>query len=121
MSNAEIRVPEHADTDMAALRLEAEQLKRQTLSDRRVLEKLQHIPQSGTASQTGQALHQRYQQAIERRSDLLETLLQAAEVRGGELQEENHELRATLDRLSYKLKCAHYELSTRSTSRTFLR
>ena len=110
MSNADIRVPEDTDTDTAALRLEAEQLRRQALTDRRVLDKLQHIPQSGTASQTGQTLHQRYRQALERRGDLLEILLQASEVRGGELQEENHALRETVDRLSYKLRCAHYEL-----------
>jgi hypothetical protein len=110
MNDAEIRAPEDTDTDTAALRLEAEQLRCQALTDRRVLDRLQNIPESGTASQTGQALHQRYQQAIERRADLLETLLQAAEVRGGELQEENHALRETVDRLNYKLKCAHYEL-----------
>ena len=110
MSYADICVPEDTDTDTAALRPEAEQLRCQALTDRRVLDKLQNIPQSGTASQTGQTLHQRYQQAIERRSDLLEALLQAAEVRGGELQEENHALRETVDRLSYKLKCAQYEL-----------
>jgi transposase len=92
------------------LNSEEEQLRRLALTDRRVLDKLQNIPQSGTASQAGQALHQRYQQTLERRCDLLETLLQAAEVRSGERQEENHDLRATLERLSYKLKCAHYEL-----------
>jgi len=58
MSNADIRAPE--DTDTAALRLEAEQLRCQALTDRGVLDKLQNIPHSGTASQTGQALYQRY-------------------------------------------------------------
>ncbi|MCP4900587.1 MAG: hypothetical protein GY906_26790 [bacterium] len=110
MSNADTRAPGDTDAATAALRLEAEQLRRQTQTDRRVLDKLQNVPQSGTASQTSQALHQRYQQALERRSDLLETLLQTAEVHGGELQEENHTLRTAVDRLSYKLKCAHYEL-----------
>ncbi len=110
MSNADTRAPGDSDTDTAALRLEAEQFRRQTQTDRRVMDKLHNVPQSGTASQTSQALHQRYQQALERRSDLLETLLQTAEVHGGELQEENHTLRTAVDRLSYKLKCAHYEL-----------
>ena len=93
MSNADTRTPGDTDADTAALRLEAEQLRRQALTDRRVLDKLQNIPQSGTASQASQTLHQRYQQAIERRGDLLEALLQAAEVRSGELQEENRTLR----------------------------
>ncbi|RKZ11907.1 IS66 family transposase [bacterium] len=110
MSHADICAPEHTDADTAALRLESEQLRRQTLTDRCVLEKLQHIPQSRTASQTGDTLHQRYQQAVERRSDLLEILLQTADVRGGELQEENRALQETVEHLRYKLKCAHYEL-----------
>ncbi|MDP6630251.1 MAG: IS66 family transposase [Kiritimatiellia bacterium] len=110
MSEADTCAAEATDIDTAALRLEAEELRRQALTDRRVLDKLQNIPQSGTASQTSQALHQRYQQTVERRSDLLEALLQDAEARGGELQEENHALRKTVDRLGYKLKCAQYEL-----------
>lgn len=95
---------------MAALRLEAEQLRCQALSDRRVLDKLKNIPQSGTAHQTSQTLHRRYLQAIERRCDLRETLLKTAEVHSGQLQKENHSLRETVDHLRYKLKCAHYEL-----------
>ena len=97
MSEADIRAPENTDT--TALRVEAEQLRCQALADRRVLDKLQHIPKSGSASQTGQALRQRYEQAIERRVGLLEALLQAADVRAGELLEENLELRATVERL----------------------
>jgi hypothetical protein len=110
MSEAATCTPEVADSDTAALRLEAEQLRRQALTDRRVLDKLQNIPLSDMAGQTGQTLHRRYDQAIERRCDLLEVLLQAAEVRSGQLQEENHSLRETVDHLRYKLKCAHYEL-----------
>ena len=110
MSNADTHAPRDAHPTVAALRLEAEQLRRQALTDRRVLDKLQNIPQSGTANQTSQALHQRYQQTVERRSDLLEALLQTAEVHRDELQKENHALRKTVDRLSYNLKCAHYEL-----------
>jgi hypothetical protein len=79
MSDADTRVHKEIDTDRAVLRLEAKELKRQALTDRRVLDKLQNIPQSGTARQTAQTLHRRYQQAIERRCDLLETLLQSAE------------------------------------------
>jgi hypothetical protein len=110
MSEADTCVPEVSASDAAALRLEAEQLRSQSLADRRVLDKLQNIPQSGTASQTRQELHQRYQQTVERRSYLLEALLQTAEVHSGELQKENHALRETVHRLGYKLKCAHYEL-----------
>ena len=110
MSNAHTRVPGDANVATAALRLEAEQLRSQIRSDRRIQDKLQDIPQSCTASQTSRVLHQRYQQALERRSDLLETLLQSAEEHCGELQKENHALRKTVDLLSYKLKCAHYEL-----------
>ncbi len=55
MSHADIYVPEDTDADTAALRLEAEQLRRQAQVDRRVLEKLQYIPQSRTASQTESA------------------------------------------------------------------
>jgi hypothetical protein len=92
------------------LRLEAQELSGQILSDRRVLNRLQHIPHSGAASRRAQELRERYQQAIERRCELLDTLLQAAEVREGELQEENHALRQSLKQLSYKLNCARYEL-----------
>lgn len=110
MSEADTCTAEATGTDTAALRLEAEQLRCQALTDRRVLDKLQIIPQSGIASQTGQALHRRYQQAVERRGDLLEMLLQAAEVRSEKLQEENDGLRETVDHLRYRLKCLHYEL-----------
>ena len=110
MIEADTCVPEVTTCDAAALRLEAEQLRCQALTDRRVLEKVQIIPQSGIASQTGQALHRRYQEAIERRCDLLEILFQDSEVHRGELQKENHALREEVNHLSYKLKCAHYEL-----------
>ncbi len=110
MSKAETCTLAATDSDMAALRLEVEQLRRQALTDRRVLDKLQNIPQSGTANQTSQSLHQRYRKGVERRSDVLEILLQTAEVHSGELQKENHALRKTVEHLSYKLKCAHYEL-----------
>ncbi|MDA1087998.1 MAG: hypothetical protein O2901_13425 [Verrucomicrobia bacterium] len=49
MSDADTPVPRDTDTDTAALRLEAERLRRQALTDRRVLDRLQNIPQSGTA------------------------------------------------------------------------
>lgn len=110
MRNADTCAPEGAEATTTSLRLEVEELRVQILTDRRVLDTLQTIPQSATANQTAQLLHQRYQQAIERRSDLLDILLQDSELRSRKLQEENHNLRVTLDQLSYKLKCAHYEL-----------
>ncbi len=110
MSEGETCAPKDPDSDTAALRLESEQLRHQALADRHVLDKLQDIPHSGTASQTSDTLSRRYRQTLERRADLLEDLLRSAERRSGKLQEENRDLRETANRLSYKLKCAHYEL-----------
>ncbi len=110
MSGADTRVAATADTHVTALRREAERLKRQAVADRRVLDKLQGIPNSGTASQTAESLRQRYQLALEQRGELLEALLQGAEEQGHQLQAENHRLRETVEGLRYKLDCAHYEL-----------
>ena len=94
----------------AALRQEAERLRRQAVVDRRVLEQLQRIPNSATAGQTAAPLRQRYQLALEQCCALLETLLQDTEQRRDQLQDENHRLRETVEGLRYKLECAHYEL-----------
>jgi hypothetical protein len=110
MSEVETCAPKDPDSDTATLPLESEQLRHQALADRHVLDKLQDIPQSGTASQTSDTLSRRYRQTLERRADLLEALLRSAERRSGKLHEENRDLRETANRLSYKLKCAHYEL-----------
>ena len=102
--------PKGYGSDTAALHLESEKLRHQALAARCVLDKFQDIPQSGTASQTADTVHHHYQQTLERRIDLLETLLRSAERQSGKLHEENHNLRKMADGLSYKLKCAHYEL-----------
>lgn len=110
MSDADIRAPEDTDTDTAALHLKAERLKQQAVTDRRVLTKLQGVPDSATADQTVMALRVRYVDTLEQRCDLLEELLHDTDAQRAELQEENLALHETVEHLRYKLKCAHYEL-----------
>ena len=100
----------NADTQLRMRRREAERLKRRALTDRRVLNKLQCVPDSATADQTVRALRERYLTTLEQRSDLLEGLLQDTEVQRAQLQDENQVLRETIGHLRYKLKCAQYEL-----------
>ena len=100
----------NADAELSMRRREAERLKRRALTDRRVLNKLQCVPDSATADRTVTVLRERYLTTLEQRGDLLEGLLQETEVQRAEIQAENHVLRETVECLRYKLKCAHYEL-----------
>jgi transposase len=102
--------PECPAADVAAMRREAERLKRQVEGDRRVLDKLECILRSDTAAQTAQLLRERYQLGLNQRCDLLEALLQGAEQRCNQFHDANQLLQETCEGLRYKLACAQYEL-----------
>jgi hypothetical protein len=110
MSEDATAVPGNAGFEIRARFQDAERLKQNAQTDRRVLTKLQGVADSVTAGQTVMALRERYVDTLEQRCDLLEGLLHDTEAQRAKLQEENLVLSETVEHLRYKLKCAHYEL-----------
>ena len=102
-AQAQVSSPCPVDAELKARRQEAERLRSRALTDHRVLSKLQAVPDSAAADDTALALRERYVETLERRAELLESLLQQTEAQRAKLHEENLALHETVERLRYKL------------------